>query len=119
MFLQINTFQCVLAVSGSEVFLIYLYADDLIQWTTSDIDGGINGIGGKSARIGFIWKYNNNMYLIPGSETCSIIEVTSRSNINIPGVFVLAANGTYPVFGEEYDTLSMCNVCHVLCSGSL
>ena len=69
LFLQTNTFQCVLGVSGSEVFSIYLYADDLIQWTTSDIDGGINGVGGKSARIGFIWKYNYNMYLIPGSET--------------------------------------------------
>ena len=90
------------------MFSIYLYADDLMQWTTSDADGGINGIGENSAQVGYIWTQFSEFYkyLLPGSQTCSIIEVSSRSNVNISGMFVLAPKqGVLPIFGRQYQHL--------------
>ena len=87
-----------LVVSGSESFSIYLFADGSMQWTTSDADGGI---GGEAAQVGYI-ATNVKKYLFPGSRTCSIIEVPLRSNVNVPGMFVLALNGSHPAFGKDY-----------------
>ena len=85
--LQTNTFQAVLAQSGNGTFALYLYADGLIQWTTADsLDDGNNGFGGNAAEVGINFGYNN--YKLPGSGTCSIIHIASRSNVNIPGLFV-------------------------------
>ena len=91
------------------MFAIYLYADGLIQWTTGDyLNGGINGIGGTAAVIGyqFMLTYPNTMpfYDLPGSNSCSIIHIPSRSNVNIPGLFVfLLAPETEPYFGTYYS----------------
>ena len=97
---QTNTFQCVLVISGNESFSIYLFADGSMQWTTSDADGGHRGIGGEAAQVGYITT-NVQKYLLPGSRTCSIIEVPLRSNFNVAGMFVLALNGSHPVFDKD------------------
>ena len=89
-----------LVVSGNESFSIYLFADGSMQWTTSDADGGHRGIGGEAAQVGYITT-NVQKYLFPGSRTCSIIEVPLRSNVNVPGMFVLALNGSHAVFGKD------------------
>ena len=93
--LQTNTFQAVLAQSGNDTYALYLYADGLIQWTTAtNIFGGSNGFGGIAADVGF------TNYKLPGSGTCSIIHIASRSNVNIPGLFVfLLEAGTEQYFG--------------------
>ena len=98
--LQTNTFQAVLAQSGNGTFALYLYADGLIQWTTADgSDGGSNGFGGYAANVGFYFGHNSN-YKLPGSGTCSIIHIASRSNVNIPGLFVfLLEAGNEQYFG--------------------
>ena len=33
---QTNTFQCVLTSDGTHSFVLFLYADDLIQWTIQE-----------------------------------------------------------------------------------
>ena len=93
-----------LVVSGNESFSIYLFADGSMQWTTSDADGGSRGIGGEAAQVGYV-TINVKKYLFPGSRTCSVIEVPLRSNVNVPGMFVLALNGSHPVFGKDVHIL--------------
>ena len=100
--LQTNTFQAVLAQSGNDTYALYLYADGLIQWTTADDEfGGSNGFGGIAAVVGIdFYDTDSDYYFLPGSGTCSIIHIASRSNVNIPGLFVfLLEAGTEQYFG--------------------
>ena len=86
---QTNTFQCVLAVSGNHTYAIYLYALGLIQWTTSDAQGGVNGLGGTQPPVA---GYNAGdgiiSFMIPGSLTEQILNITSTSNVCVPGKWV-------------------------------
>ena len=86
--LQTNTFQCVLATSPTESFVIFLYADGGIQWTTGDDSGGINGLGGTESVAGINAGDGINSITIPGSLTPSIINITQTSNVGIPGVWM-------------------------------
>ena len=104
---QTNTFQGVIAKSGNETYAIYLYADGLMQWTSGS--DGTNGFGGYSASVGYTITngsclsyhlYYKNLIFLPGSDTCSIIYINSRSNVGVPGMFVFALDGTDPVFGN-------------------
>ncbi|XP_065916878.1 uncharacterized protein [Dysidea avara] len=83
-----NTFQCILATSGVESFVIFLYADGRIQWTTGDNSGGDDGLGGTEALAGINAGDGYNSYTIPGSQTPSIINITQTSNVGIPGVWI-------------------------------
>ena len=75
-----------LAVSGSQTYAIYLYANGLIQWTTSDDQGGVNGLGGDQPPVA---GYNAGdgivSFMIPGSLTNDIIKIASTSNVLVPG----------------------------------
>ena len=85
-YVQVNTFQCVLATSELESFVLFLYAD--LQWTTGDISGGFNGLGGTEALAGFNAGDQINSYTLPGSRTSSIIDITTTSNVGIPGTWI-------------------------------
>ena len=91
--IQTNTFQCVFATDGSESYVIYLYADGLIQWTSSDIAGGMNGLDGNPARVGFSSRDGVNFFSVPESSTAAIINITQTSNVNIPGVWMFRVSG--------------------------
>ena len=97
-----------LAQSGNDTFALYLYADGLIQWTTADgLNGGSNGIGGYAADVGFHFHHTNSNYELPGSGTCSIIHIASRSNVNIPGLFVFHLEaGAEQNFGIYFFTVA-------------
>ena len=96
-----------IAKSGNEAYAIYLYADGLMQWTSGA--DGTNGFGGYGATVGYIsmngscfsYHYNQEFIDLPGSDTCSIIYINSRSNVGVPGMFVFALDGTEPVFGNH------------------
>jgi len=88
LFIQTNTFQCVLASSGVESFVIFLYADGRIQWTTGDASDGDDGLGGTEALAGINAGNGVNSVTIPGSRTPSIINITQTSNVGIPGVWI-------------------------------
>eukprot|EP00731_Ephydatia_muelleri_P007444 Em0003g1692a len=87
-----NTFQCILVASNAASFVIFLYADGLIQWTTGDASGGSNGLGGTQAQIGFNAGDSINYANVPGSRTPVVINITSASNILVPGQWIYAVH---------------------------
>ena len=87
-FVLTNTFQCVLATSGVESFVIFLYADGRIQWTTGDRSGGDDGLGGTEALAGINAGDGRNFVTIPGSRTSRIINIPQTSNVDISGIWM-------------------------------
>ena len=72
--------------------MIFLYADGEIQWTTGDASGGANGMGGTPAQVGFNAGDGVNYAAVPESRTSEIINITTTSNIGIPGVWAFQVN---------------------------
>lgn len=68
--------------------MLFLYADGKIQWTTGDASGGENGFGGTPALAGFNAGDSIRFFNVPGSRTSEIINITSTSNVNKPGVWI-------------------------------
>jgi len=90
LYLQINTFQCVLAISESESFAMFLYPKGGIQWTTGDDNGGVNGLGGTAALAGINGGDDVNYFIIPGSLSSAIINIDTTTNVGIPGMWMFA-----------------------------
>ena len=83
--MQTNTFQVVLITDGNCSFVTYLYADELIQWTTGDASGGVGGFGGRHAQAGFDAGDRMRHFTIPGSGMPAIVDIELTSNIRVPG----------------------------------
>ena len=81
-----NTFQCILATSELESFVVFLYAD--LQWTTGDKSFGVDGLGGTEALAGYNIGDQINSYTIAGSQTSNITNIATTSNVGIPGRWV-------------------------------
>ena len=92
-FLQTNTFQCVMTTDGLFSFVIYLYADGMIQWTTGDVSGGTGGFGGTPAQVGFNAGSGNRSATVPESRTDAIVNIDTTSNIRVPGLWVFRVDG--------------------------
>ena len=75
-----------------ESFVIFLYPDKRIQWTTGDASGGTDGLGGTEALAGINAGDGINYITIPGSLTPSIINITQTSNVGIPGIWMFKVN---------------------------
>ena len=60
----------------------------MIQWTTGDNDGGVNGLGGTPAQVGINRGDGVEAVIVNGSRTNDIINITRVSNVGIPGVFI-------------------------------
>ena len=73
---------------GTSSFVSFLYADGLIQWTTGDASGGVNGLGGTPAQGGFNAGDGERFFSIPGSQTSAILNVFNTTNIGVPGLWV-------------------------------
>jgi len=84
-----NTFQCVLATNGAQSFVIFLYADGLIQWSSGEHSESSN----LKAVAGYNTREGNHSFSIPGSGTANIINITQTSNIGVPGVWILHGEG--------------------------
>ena len=74
-----------LTSDGVRSYIIFLYLDDGIQWTTGDASGGSNGLGGTPALAGINAGDGNNSYTLPGSLTDGVIDIAKTSNLNVPG----------------------------------
>ncbi len=83
--LQRNTFQCVLATNGQDTFILFLYADGLIQWA--------DGCCGY-AQVGVDGGDGVNYYSVPDSLTPEIINITHTSNVDTPGLWILKVDST-------------------------
>ena len=99
MFMQVNTFQCVLATNEFESFVLFLYNDGGIQWTTGDgINGlgvidrlggdGINGLGGNEATVGISSGDSYNYITVPSSQSPNVLNIDQTSNVGNPGVWM-------------------------------
>ena len=82
--MQTNTFQCVLARSGTRSYAIYLYADGLIQWSSA----GEGEFGGDAALVGYNAGDGVTSFTVPGSQTDDIVNTVFFSNSGIPGMWV-------------------------------
>ena len=86
---QTNTFQCVLVSDGRLSFVIFLYAEGLIQWTTGDASGGTNGLGGIPAQVGFNSGNRRQFASVEWSQTPAIVNIDDDiGNTGVKGVWV-------------------------------
>ena len=99
---QANTFQCVLTSDGTHSFVLFLYADNLIQWTTGDITGN-NGLGGIPAQCGFNAGDGDRFFSIPGSRTAAILNIYGTSNIDVPGLWAFRVDQNAIVQPEQHS----------------
>ena len=81
-----------MATDGIDSFVIFLYADGEIQWTTGDASGGTGGLGGTPAQVGFNAGDGVRFASVPGSQTAEIINIDTTSNVGIPGVWIFKVN---------------------------
>uniref|UniRef100_A0A1X7VHY5 Sushi domain-containing protein n=1 Tax=Amphimedon queenslandica TaxID=400682 RepID=A0A1X7VHY5_AMPQE len=88
-----NTFQCVLATDGGRSYVIFLYLDDGINWVTGDASGGLNGLGGTEAYVGFNFGGQNATYFaVQGSRTPAVIDIETTSNVEVAGLWIFQVN---------------------------
>ena len=60
-----------------------------LQWTTGDASGGANGLGGTPARAGYSAGNSEDFFELPESgDQNSMLDLVSRSNVGIAGLFV-------------------------------
>jgi len=71
-----------------ESFVIFLYADGRIQWTTGGNSGGFRGLGGTEALAGINAGDGLRFETLPGSLTTGIINIDKTSNVGTPGVWI-------------------------------
>ena len=88
---QTNTFQCILVSSVNESYVIFLYPDKRIQWTTGDNSGGKNGLGGTEALAGI--NAGDGVNSITINVSSSIVNITKTSNVGIPGIWMFKVDG--------------------------
>ena len=100
---QTNTFQCILASDGFMSYVIFLYADGLIQWTTGSASGGIGGLGGTPAQVGFNAGDMINFASHVDSQTAAIVDIEISS---IPEGRSEAGMLVYRVDGSEINSAS-------------
>jgi receptor-type tyrosine-protein phosphatase Q/CUB/sushi domain-containing protein len=91
-----------MTTDGTVAFVIFIYAENGIQWTTGDASGGTDGLGGIPAHVGFNAGDGIRFESIPGSRTNEILNITITSNIGIDGVWV------FRVDEEEIPMGGMC-----------
>uniref|UniRef100_A0A914QUX2 NIDO domain-containing protein n=1 Tax=Panagrolaimus davidi TaxID=227884 RepID=A0A914QUX2_9BILA len=87
---KLNTFQVILTTDGTNSFVIFYY--NKIQWTTGDVSGGTNGLGGTQAVAGYDYGDGKNRLLINGSCSSDILQIVNGTNVMKPGQFVFQTN---------------------------
>lgn len=76
-----------MASDGTELFVLFLYAD--IQWYSTTTSSGTQAI----AQVGFNAGDGVNFYQLPGSRMTSLINITTTSNVGVPGMWVFKVSG--------------------------
>ena len=92
-----------LVTDGTLSFVLFLYADGEIQWTTGDASGGSGGFGGTPAQVGFDAGDGERFFSVPGSQTADIVDIDTTSNVDIPGVWMFQVNGEVADCTEDVD----------------
>ena len=98
---------------GFMSFVIFLYADGLIQWTTGDATGGVNGLGPPEAQIGFNAGDGVNSASHPFSQTARVLDIASSSfpdTVTVGGMLVYRVDGRVIAPCVEDETGQYSNV---------
>ena len=105
---QTNSFELALATDGNKTFAIYVYANDKMQWTTGDRDGGEKGLGGDEARVGII-RENGSTFFIRGSNTPDVKRVHEASNTGLRGLWYFRVDTDMVITPGEppYQTITV------------
>ena len=78
-----------LVTDGRLSFVIFLYAEGLIQWTTGSASGGTDGFGGTPAQVGFNAGDGIQYASVQGSQTADIVNIDERlGNTGLKGVWI-------------------------------
>lgn len=77
--MQLNTFQLVVVTDGTVSVAIFNYAENGINWVSSDFTGGINGFGGTAAIAGYNVGDGARHFTIPDSLTDNIQFIDSNT----------------------------------------
>ncbi|KAG8572684.1 hypothetical protein GDO81_012129 [Engystomops pustulosus] len=109
---EVNTFQAVLSTDETNTFIMYNYAD--IQWITgTNADGDLEGLsydvpGRTPALAGGNSGQTDSYFKIPASLTSSMMNITSTSNVDVPGRWVFKVDRMevmYPNMTQSKCTL--------------
>ncbi len=94
--MKTNTFQCVIAFDGSRTYVMFLYADEGINWTAGDSHGqnGFGGADGLPAFVGFDAGDGKRYLSLNDSYTDNIVNIDEDSNVGMPGLFVFRVDQT-------------------------
>lgn len=92
----LNSFQLVLIdrsdIGAGDFDIEFNYGQ--IQWETGEASGGVNGLGGNSARVGYSNGSGTDFFELPGSQINGAFldggpnELISLTNVDLPGRFV-------------------------------
>ena len=91
--------------NGIRSFVIFLYADGGITWTTGDASEGSNGLGGIPAQVGFNSGDGENFFSQEDSRSSEVINIASKSNVGIQGMFIFRVDAVI----ENVDDCSIEN----------
>ena len=111
-----------LVTDGDSSLALLLYADGLIEWTTGDSDGGMDGLGGDPADVGFINSDPFDEFFIPDSNTSNIVNIDDLSNVGTAGLWIFQVDGeNISLTGKEnensltaIETQAKCYATHVV-----
>jgi len=98
-----NSFQLILSNSNTcssagDFDVEFRY--DRCQWTTGSASGGMNGLGGTPAQVGFDAGDSRNFVALPMSRTMAILQVCNSSNVpgGQPGLWRFQIRGDGRIF---------------------
>ena len=96
-----NTFQLQLFDRGGGAMdVVFRY--DSIEWTTGDLEGGVGGVGGYSAIIGFRLDDSGTVtYLGPSENDNALLDLeTTAGNTGVAGLYIFRVGGApVPISG--------------------
>ena len=93
-----------MATDGFSSYVIYYYADGEIQWTTGDASGGMDGLGGTPAQVGFNAGDGIRFATVPAE----IINIAQTSNVDIPGVWIFQVDESIKPAGCGLNDVGEC-----------
>ena len=95
MFLQVNTFQCVLVTNDVQTFAVFLYANRQLQWIRHDRNVA------SYAQVGFNAGDNTTFMTLNESRTAAIGDIAIISNVVVKrGYWIYQISGSDIVEGK-------------------
>ena len=99
-----NTYQCVLATNRTVSFALFLFADNLMEWIISDIEGA------HPALVGFNSGDGVTSLTLPTSRTDHVLNITTSSNIQSPGMWLFRTDSNDIKMPRKFSSSQLSNI---------